>query len=68
MPKTAHTQKHYIIPTAAVTDEEAMADGAAQSEQIPAEIVLTALFPYVIRFNTEIIPSVDGLCWVSDTD
>lgn len=42
------------------SDEEARVDDAAQSEQIPREIVLTAPFPYVIRFITE-SSSVDGL-------
>lgn len=42
--------------------------GTAQSEQIPTRIVLTALFPYVIRFSMEITSFVDGLCWMPYTD
>lgn len=41
--------------------------GTVQSEQIPPRIVLTALFPYVIRFSME-ISFVDGLCWMPCTD
>ena len=41
--------------------------GTVHSEQIPPGIVLTALFPYVMRFITEIL-FVDGLCLVPYTD
>lgn len=41
--------------------------GTVHSEQIPPGIVLTALFPYVMRFITETL-FVDGLCWVPYAD
>ncbi len=41
--------------------------GTVQPEQIPQGTVLTALFPYVIRFITAIL-FVDRLCWMSCTN
>lgn len=55
-----------LLICSVLTDEEAM--GTVQSELILPGIVLTALFPYVIRFSMELILFVDGLCWISYTD
>lgn len=49
-------------------DEEATADGYSAVRTDSTRIVLTALFPYVIRFSTESFSIVDGLCWMPYTD